>query len=252
MGEFDIKSTTLDKGLDIIKDLLGKLVSPTIEQTGELIADKIRFVRWKQQVQILEKAKQYIEERNISVKSIPVKILVPLLENASLEENEEMQDKWAKMITNMADSETNLQNQIFPYILGQISSSEYRGLLELNKMEMELKELYKEQNNISCQIKRRGYKELEKINAQIKTYEQDGFMLDVDEGYEIANLERLGLIKQLPLKITVDEFKIAEKESLEQGEDWHKLTVDYLQDGSWFRMTELGESFMKLCEFYDN
>src|ERR1700749_3941930 len=114
--EFNIKSSTIEKGLDLAKEFLGKLISPTIEEVGLLIADNIKYLRFKNQISILLKAQKYVAEKNVPLQEIPLKILVPLLDNASLEENEALQDKWAKMIVNLANSEKNFQNQIFPYL----------------------------------------------------------------------------------------------------------------------------------------
>ena len=119
--ELNIKSSTIEKGIELAKEFLGKLISPTIEEVGLLMADNIKYIRFKNQVNIALRAKKYIEDRCLTLKQVPIKILVPLLENASLEEDERLQQNWAHMIGNMADSETNLQNQIFPYILNQIS-----------------------------------------------------------------------------------------------------------------------------------
>src|ERR1022692_980913 len=96
--ELNIKSSTIEKGLELAKDFLGKLISPTIEELGLLVADNIKFLRFKNQIRILLKAKDYVQRNNISVKEIPIKILVPLLEKASLEEDDKLQDKWAKML----------------------------------------------------------------------------------------------------------------------------------------------------------
>src|SRR5829696_7046169 len=99
--ELNIKSSTIEKGLELAKEFLGKLISPTIEETGLLISDNIKFLRFKNQVRILLKAKNYVEKNNIPIKEISIKILVPLLDKASLEEDEVLQDKWAKMLVNM-------------------------------------------------------------------------------------------------------------------------------------------------------
>lgn len=41
-----------------------------------------------------------------------------------------MQSKWAALLSNMVDSEKNIQNHVFPYILGQLSLPEF-ALLEV-------------------------------------------------------------------------------------------------------------------------
>ncbi|WP_288741633.1 Abi-alpha family protein, partial [uncultured Rheinheimera sp.] len=127
--KIDISSTAVEKGLDIAKGFADKLVLPSIEELGLLVKDQISYWRFKNQIKILNKAKTLCEKNNVSIKSIPPKILCPYLENASLEDDDELQDKWAALLVNMVDSRLNIQNHVFPYILSQLSKDEF-NLLE--------------------------------------------------------------------------------------------------------------------------
>jgi hypothetical protein len=245
--EINIKSSTIEKGLELAKEFLGKLIGPTIEEIGLLVGDNIKYLRFKNQIRILLKAKKYVEERKLSVKEIPVKILVPLLENSSLEENDDLQDKWAKMLTNMVDSESNLQNQIFPYLLGQISLQEFN---QLKKLSTDEKEFVKER--LELQEKKKNdhfFRDLNngKLKEKIDKIEQGGLWIDLEE-YERANLIRLGLIRELPPKIYVQEFQTGGQHG---DERWHQLEAEYDHDDIGYRMTELGERFLEICELKD-
>ena len=59
---------------------------------------------------------------------ISLKLLCPLLDGAASEEDETSQDKWATLLSNMIDSEQNIQNHVFPCILGQLSINEFSFL----------------------------------------------------------------------------------------------------------------------------
>ena len=100
----DIGSSTVNKLIDVAKDFLDVIIKPGAQQLGLLIGEKVQSYRIMNQVQILLKVKQYVEKRGISINAIPLKILVPLLDHGSLEEEEELQDVWAKMLTNMFES----------------------------------------------------------------------------------------------------------------------------------------------------
>ncbi|PZF71199.1 Abi-alpha family protein [Taibaiella soli] len=128
--KIDISSTTIDKGIDVAKNFLGKLIMPAIEEAGLLLKDAVTLWKFKNQVRILNKAKEYCEKNNISTKTIPLKLLCPLLENAGLEEDEALQEKWAILLSNLVDSDRNIENHVFPYILGQISITEFVFLEE--------------------------------------------------------------------------------------------------------------------------
>jgi hypothetical protein len=248
-NELNIKSSTVEKGLELAKDFLGKLISPTVEEVGLLISDNIKFLRFKNQVRILLKAKDYVEKQNLSIKEIPIKILVPLLEKASLEDNEVLQDKWSNMIVNMVDSENNLQNQIFPYILSQISIEEYNELRELiakekdfSKRKTELVEL-----RVKLDDQYSFKKETKKAKEELDKTEATGFWLSLEE-FEQENLLRLGLIKKLPPKIYIEEFKTGSNSFHEMGEQWHQIKAEYDFDDFGYRITELGEKFIEICE----
>ncbi|AZA60206.1 Abi-alpha family protein [Chryseobacterium indoltheticum] len=125
MGEFDLKSSTLDKGLEIAKDFVDKLIMPTVEETGLFLKDHLTMWRFSNQLKMLNKAKNLCEKHNIKTKKISLKVLVPLLEYATLEEDDSMQEKWAILLTNLIDSQQNIENHVFPYILSQLSSNEF-------------------------------------------------------------------------------------------------------------------------------
>ncbi len=241
--ELNIKSSTIDKGLDLAKDFLGKLIGPSVEELGLLISEPIKFLRFKNQIKILLKARQHVERYNISLKEIPIKILVPLLENASLEEDQKLQDKWANMITNMADTNTNLQNQIFPHILSQISTEEYEGLRDLLAQEHTL--LEKQKILVDIQKDKPWEYNVSKLRKEIIEIEQCGFSISV-EAWEYSNLERLGLIRLLPPQIYINEFTTGGVE-YEHRERWHSLKAEYQFDNG-YRITELGEKFLEICE----
>lgn len=242
----NIKSSTIEKGIELAKEFLSKLVSPTVEEVGLLISDNIKFIRFKNQIKILLKAQKYVEEKNLKIKEIPIKILVPLLENASLEEDEELQDKWASMLTNMVDSDYNLQNHIFPYLLGQISKYEFEALEKFMEFE---KEYYLKRKTYYKLREKDGFilsTETKKAKEIIQEIEQKGLKISLDE-YEYANLTRLGLLKQLPPKIYIDEFKTTSNE-MSSGEEWHTISAEYDHNDFGYRITELGELFLDICD----
>ena len=150
-NKVDITSTALEKSIDTAKEFLGKLMSPTVEEVGLLLRDSVALWRLKNQIRILNKAKACCERNHISPKAISLKLLCPLLEGAALEEDETLQDKWAILLSNMVDSEQNIQNHVFPYILGQMSSNEF----------MFLEKVY---NNKKERV-RSSLKEIEKFRA---------------------------------------------------------------------------------------
>lgn len=247
--ELNLKSSTVEKGLELAKEFLGKLISPTLEEVGLLISDNIKFIRFKNQVRILLKAREYVERKNLTLAEIPIKILVPLLEKASLENNDFLQDKWAKMLVNMVDSEKNFQNQIFPYLLSQISKEEFDELKELLNKEDKLTErkLELEALKVEHDDKYSLKNETKSIKKEIEQIEKDGFFLSL-QGFEYENLLRLGILKKLPPKIYIEEFKTGGSSVYESSEQWHQIDAEYDLDDYGYRISDLGIKFMQVCE----
>ncbi|HTD99702.1 MAG TPA: hypothetical protein VK668_10455 [Mucilaginibacter sp.] len=123
--EIEISSKAIEKGIDLAKAFLEKLIGPAVEETGLLLKEGVALWRFRNQVSIVNKAKTYCERHNIESKQISLKLLCPLLEYASLEEEEVLQDKWAVLLGNMVDSKQNIDNHVFPYILSQVSLEEF-------------------------------------------------------------------------------------------------------------------------------
>ena len=266
----DITSTTLEKGIDLAKGFLDKLITPAIEEVGLLMKDQLAFFRFKNQVQILNKSRLYCIKHNIEPKAISLKLLVPLLEHASLEEDESLQDKWAMLLTNLVDSEQNIQNHVFPYLLSQISINEFKTL-ENAWLSHQKQRAIKEKELIDFQSAHKAT--VDTLIHQINLAEEDSFhqQQELDEfvnkeqkiirsiferqavddsgleEFEIANLIRLGTIKAKvdhevharPLTIPAvngysPKTTLAIKVDMESGYDYHILT-------------ELGELFIKAC-----
>ncbi len=152
-NKIDISSTAVEKGIDLAKDFLDKLIIPAVEETGLLLKDKVTLWKFKNQVKMLHKAKFYCEKYNLSPKTISLKLLCPLLDYSSLEEDEELQDKWAILLTNMVDSEQNIENHVLPYILSQISSNEFSFLEDVFDYKVAKQSKLKEELNHFLQAK---------------------------------------------------------------------------------------------------
>jgi hypothetical protein len=127
-AKIDISSKTVEKSLDVAKDFLQKLIGPSIEEAGLLMRDSVAMWRFKNQINVLHRASEICARRGITPSPISIKLLCPLLESASLEDTPKLQVKWSILLSNMVDSEKNIQNHVFPYILSQLSRKEFDGL----------------------------------------------------------------------------------------------------------------------------
>lgn len=230
MNKIDITSTALEKGIDIAKDFLDKLIIPSVEETGLLLKDKVTLWKFKNQVKMLNKAKDYCKKHEINPKTISLKVLCPLLDYSALEEDEELQEKWAILLANMVDSEKNIENHVFPYILSQISSNEFKILenvfddkvLRQKKLSAELEQF---KNNLP-KIKAQLVEEIEDFGKRIniekekKTelgWNRDAWQLARERdkiSNELKSLDR----KELTFRIAINEPQAIPEEELKEFE----------------------------------
>lgn len=112
-----------EKALDFIEKVIA---GPIIQGTG-IFTDKVKFWRFKNQVDIILQARKYLVDRGIQTpKAIPIKDVTTLLEYSSFEENQEMQDNWAKLLANALDPSNTFNTcHLFSQILNQISVNEF-------------------------------------------------------------------------------------------------------------------------------
>jgi hypothetical protein len=96
-------------GKEVGKELVAKsdglikilFENSAIKELGGVLTDNIRYRRLQNQIAILEKVKALVEEHNMKLKDVNLKVMLPLLNYSSLEENPDLQTKWAKLIKNI-------------------------------------------------------------------------------------------------------------------------------------------------------
>lgn len=83
---------------------LAKILGEPAQDAAEIIGDRLKFLRWKRQLRYMDKYNQILDERRITkIKAIPPKFALPIITHASLEENDELQDLWARLTANAMD-----------------------------------------------------------------------------------------------------------------------------------------------------
>ncbi len=91
-----------------ILTFLAKVFKEPIEQTSGMIGDRLKFIRWKRQVRIVDEVNKILEQKNITeTRAVPPKFMIPILENATLEEDDNLQDIWIKLISNSMNPNFN-------------------------------------------------------------------------------------------------------------------------------------------------
>jgi len=88
---------------------LAKVLGEPIETAVGLVSDKLKFVRFERQMRLADRYSEVMVRRGLSSEEQPVppKIALPAIENASLEEDDELQDLWANLLASSHDKTLN-------------------------------------------------------------------------------------------------------------------------------------------------
>ncbi|WP_047497257.1 Abi-alpha family protein [Terriglobus sp. TAA 43] len=167
----------------VVKRMLG----PASDEIAEMMRDQIRLYRYERQLACVEKAAKMAESAGIKTGPVAPKILFPLLEGASFEENEEIHTMWATLLANAASlSGVDEVRPAYIAMLKQLAIDEARLLNELFS-------IY-ENRNINGKIPRTEFDLGEMQTAYIA-----GFPSQDDSNFYVcvANLEAANLIAKV-------------------------------------------------------
>ncbi len=102
------------------RELMHTLLGPSFEQLGAVVGDRIGFWRWKKWVRIVEASQRILAERGIDASAVPPKFLLPIVDNGSLEDDEDLVTRWAGLLATAAAG--NLRRTGYPRILAELTS----------------------------------------------------------------------------------------------------------------------------------
>jgi len=177
----EINIKPLEIVADTVKEFLQKVITPTLEETGLLFADKVKYWRFKNQINVLIKADEYLKLKGIKTRKVNIKVLAPMLEEISMEEEESMQTRWAALMANTVSEGSSINTTLYSHILGQMTSRD----AELFDIIAHACTTVRKNEQVSVTVK-----EYTTIHAdQLMHINRDGYVV-------IDNLLRLRLIKE--------------------------------------------------------
>jgi Abortive infection alpha len=122
----------IEKLMDPVTELIKRVAGPAADGIGLSLQDSIRVYRTKRQYQLFEKMQKFVEDAGYNPRRIPLKILFPLLDFASVEEDEDLHTRWAALLANAANPDFPDVPPSFPEILRQLSSQDANFLNSLD------------------------------------------------------------------------------------------------------------------------
>lgn len=104
LSDLNIPKQIIDKSEALLKTLFG----PSMDEIGGMISDNVRLRRFKNQLKIFTKAQDILKEKKIDPKKVSLKVLAPLIEFSSYEEEESLQSKWSSLTAHILSDKTDI------------------------------------------------------------------------------------------------------------------------------------------------
>lgn len=122
------------KGIDAVREaggFIARYVAGPLEEGVGILHDHLKYVRWERQTRLIHRADQYLLEVGLKTPSraVPLKIAIPLLQAATIEDDDSLQDLFAALLVNAANAASGVEvHRSFIEILSQITHLEARIL----------------------------------------------------------------------------------------------------------------------------
>ena len=252
LDNLNLPKQLLDKSEALLKTLFG----PSFEELGGLIADQVRLRSFNNQINIFSKAQEKLRQNKIEPQKVSLKVLAPLIEYSSFEEEENLQDKWSNLIAHIlgGDKEIVFQQNCIT-ILNRLSAEEAKLLdrlhdilvkrrIEQHEKEVEQKERWKIQYP---SLYKTILKKPEELSLDSFTFNITGLSKDInipasELEFSISNLISLGL-----LKWETDVQVEATKSSGDPEDTGIDVDVNVYNNDD-FIFTSIGDKFIKICK----
>ncbi|MFA6483401.1 MAG: hypothetical protein WCW62_12535, partial [Bacteroidales bacterium] len=235
--------------------LLKALLRPSFDEMGGMFADQVRLRRFKNQIKILMKAQQILTDKGLDPKRVSLKVLAPLIEFSSYEQDPDLQGKWAELTVHiLTDNEDTVFQQNCLAILNRISSTEAKLIDDLHlDLESRRANRNKKDKESFASLSERYPNNSFPIPKNPEDYSLDNFAFNVaiiakksgftksEINFRISNLISFGLLKW------ETNVKVNAKKAEEDPED---TTIDVnvsVSNNDIFIFTPTGDRFVKVC-----
>lgn len=92
---------TVVEATEKIGGFLSHILNEPFTEAVGIFGDKLKFMRWKRKLRIVDEVNRILDEKGVKdIRPIPPKLAIPMLEQASWEEEDELQDIWCNLIAN--------------------------------------------------------------------------------------------------------------------------------------------------------
>ena len=87
-------------------EFMSRFIRGSLDQVSGIFEDKLKYLRWERQIRFMDRANDLMAKRGsqMSFRPISLNVAIPIFEAASLEEDNTLQELWARLLVNAADA----------------------------------------------------------------------------------------------------------------------------------------------------
>lgn len=129
---------TAGNGIDLTRGFGGfvaKLIGEPMEVCAGMVSDKLSYMRWERQTRLMTRSDEVINQLGLEgrMQLVQMKLAVRILQEASMEEDDDLQDVWVKLLVNAANPDFKHEiSPAFATILSDFGPLEARILQTVN------------------------------------------------------------------------------------------------------------------------
>jgi hypothetical protein len=201
-------STIAKQVLEPVGDVMKRIAGPLADEIGESLALIARPYRVALSVKMFQKTQRMLKEAGLPAQAVPPRLFLPMLEAASIENDEDLHTRWSALLANAASS--NKVHPSYIEILKQLTPDDARLLDKLYDLTKEKKNRW--------------------LNQVLDEMDED------QRGFPFQNLVRLGLIH---ISYDVDGMRVQMRLSQEA------FVSGNMDENQW--LTDFAVSFIEAC-----
>jgi hypothetical protein len=85
-----------------VQDIVRQVSGPAATEVDLMLGDAVRMWRLKRAVKYLEDVKEIASKAGLRLNPVAPRLLFPILDSASLEDDEDLHQRWVALLTNAA------------------------------------------------------------------------------------------------------------------------------------------------------
>lgn len=203
-----------------VQDIVRQVSGPVATEVGLILGDYFRVWRLKNAVRLLDDVKQVASDANLRLKPVAPRLLFPILDAATLDDDEDLHKRWVALLTNAA--QTDFDSEIlpcFPDILKQLTS-------------VEAQFLDKAYDDATADAEKRSTPQTAALYGLLEPNRISGHVLSNVHPLVVENLERLMLVsRNSGVKLSTDDQRY----------------VSVTATSNRLYVTSLGKAFVRAC-----